>query len=240
MIRASVLHTKDVSAAMNYPESKWAEDLKAKLSEAADLYRECIASHRDRPGAYKLRDHIDPDAEPIDIARIYMLKSLGAVMQAIIQLPEFSDPAGRALMPLHDLAQALRGLNEGRRSELLETRKADQRLRHPVEAQRQALAVALVEFFEQAGLKNAEARNEVARILGKTGFVGRKGGPISAQTLFEWEAQITVEGDGSPRREVLAQYRAVLFPPAECAPTVAEARALALSMAQSLPFQSQI
>ena len=240
MSRASELHTKDVSTAMNYPESEWAEDLKAKLSEAADLYRECLASHRDRPGAYELRDRIDPDAEPIDVARIYMLKSLGAVMGALTKLPEFSDSAGREFMPLHDLAQALRGLNEGRRSELLDTRKAGQRSRHPVEAQRQALAVALVEFFERAGLKNAEARNEVARILGDAGFTGRKGGAISSQTLFEWKEQIRGEDDGSPRQEVLAQYRAVLFPTEMWAPTVAEARALALSMAQSLLFQSQI
>lgn len=240
MIRAPVLHTKDVSAAMNYPESQWAEDLEAKLSEAADLYRECLASHRDRPGAYKLRDHIDSDAEPIDIARIYILKSLGAVMEALFKLPEFSDIAGQALIPLHDLAQALRGLNEGRRSDLLDTRKADQRSRHPVEAQRQALAVALVEFFERAGLKNAEARKEVARILGNAGFVGRKGGPISAQTLFEWKEQIRAEDEMSPRREVLAKYRTVLFPTESWKPSIAEAQTLAQSMAQSLPFQSQI
>lgn len=89
----------------------------------SDEYRQCIASHRDRPGSHELRDRIDADAEPIDVARIYMLKSLGAVMQALCALPEFADSKGDALFPLHDLAQALIGLDEGRRSELLETRK---------------------------------------------------------------------------------------------------------------------
>lgn len=225
---------------MDNSGSEWAKDLKLRLAEAADLYRECLASHNDRPGAYKLRDRIASDAEPIDIARVYILKSLGAVMEELLKLPEFRDTDGLIMQPLHDLAQALLGLNEGRRSELLETRKVMVRKQHPVEAQRQALAVALVEFFEQAGLRNVKARNEVARIFGNAGLVGRKGNPISAQTLFEWRNQIDGEDTDGPRRLILAEFRALLSPSDSYAPSLEEATILAHSMTQSMLINSQI
>lgn len=225
---------------MENPESEWAGDLKGKLAEAAALYRECLASHNDRPGAYELRDRIAADAEPIDIARVYIIKSLGAVMEALLKMPEFKDADGLTMQPLYDLAQALIGLNEGRRSELLETRKVGERTRHPVQFQRQALAVALVEFFERALLSNVKARNEVARIFGNAGLVGRKGGPISAQTLFDWRAQIEGEEPDGPRRLVLAQYRKLFFPTDNYTPSVEEARILAHSMTHSVLFHSQI
>ena len=102
------------------------------------------------------------------------------------------------------------------------------------------MAVALVEFFERAGLKNVEARKEVARILGDAGFVGRKGGPISPQTLFEWQVQITGEEEGSPRRELLAEYRSVLMPDNGWKPSREEARNLARAMTTTVLFESQI
>lgn len=240
LIRVRSLHIEDASGPMTDQFPNWADDLRTKLTEAADRYRNCIASHQGRPGSFELRDRIDPDAEPIDIARIYILKSLGAVMEALLGLPEFGDDGGLVMQPLYDLAQALRGLNEGRRSDLLETRKVAEQTRHPVVAQRQALATALVEFFERAGLSNINARKEVARILGKAGFAGRKGRPISAQTLYEWQTQIEGEEPNSPRRLILAEYRAVLFPTESYSPSIEEARLLTHSMTMSVLFHSLI
>lgn len=225
---------------MGDPKNEWAERLKDKLAEAADGYRQCIASHQDMPGAYELRDRIEANAEPIDVARVYMLKSLGAVMEALMARPELSEPDGNIFLPLHDLAQALRSLNEGRRTELLETRKGVSRLQHPIEAQRQSFAVVLVEVFEQAGLKNVAARSEVAKILGSAGLVGRKGGPVSAQTLFDWQNQINDEDADGQRRQALIECRKVLLPDEDWKPALNEARRLARAVTASLLLNSQI
>jgi len=89
-------------------------------------------------------------------------------------------------------------------------------------------------------LKNVDARKEVARILGGEGLKGRKGGPISPQTLFQWTEQIRGEDENGKRRTSLEEYRAVLSGNVGHVPTVEEAKVAALLVTRSVLFKAEI
>ena len=112
---------------MDSPPPGWVGQLQQTLSGLETEYQLCLACHNDDPAALGVRDRLDTDAEPIDGARIYLARSLGAVLDALCSLPEFSTMNGVGLSPLKDLAVSLLSLNGGNRSPLLETRKVQNR-----------------------------------------------------------------------------------------------------------------
>ena len=222
----------------------WAKELQQALSQFETEYQICLSSHNDEAGAFELRERLEVDAEPIDGARIYLTKALGAVMEALCKLPEFSKMNGVGLGPLRDLAVAMFDLNNGNRSPLLATRKVNSRAMKLGQVERQAGVVSMVRLFEAAGLNNANSRKQVANCFGSAGLSGRKSGtspsPISAQTIFDWQVAIESEASDGPRKRLVAQYAAEFFSKPNFVPTLAEAKVLADYMARSDMFKTRI
>lgn len=175
--------------------SDWAERLSSRLqSREADYLR---LKHAERA----LED--DPE-----VLRVAATKTAGFALLEVIgamrELPEFAGNVGFA--PLHDLAAALSHVVDGGRPAMLQPALgkgdgSDALGRRYVKRH----AVVAVRLLHLVGEKDAAARQMVAQAFTAAGFTGRKGGGVSAKTLFDW-CQVTA-GDADEHEQVIATVR---------------------------------
>jgi hypothetical protein len=141
----------------------------------------------------------DPAAHAHDAdAVLAMADTLAGAMGLLRKLPGFNDNLGVAA--LHDLLAALHTLAEGGKPALLQVNVKgtgqDSVGRRFVKYN----AVMCVRVLVALGQKDKVARDFVAKAFSAAGHRGRKGGPLSAKTLFEWGAECGF-GGGDPDGE---------------------------------------
>lgn len=169
------------------------------------------------------RMKLDPDqignAELIDTdpganALLAAAAALGAVIGALREIPSFQGNIG--LVGLEDLAFALLDLDGGGRPKMLYPRpggksSGDGHGRQMLKTR----ALVCVEILEGSGLTNEVARTNVANLFSAAGHRGRKGGPLSAKTLYEWSYGNDAKAKGAVRSAVKFWKEANPWPPTE-------------------------
>jgi hypothetical protein len=172
--------------------NEWAEKLSKRLNQRQDEYSLLRAGSRS-------------SSTDNELCRVLALKSaalaLVDVLNAMKELPQFAQNNG--LAPLLDVASGLHDLTIGGRPRILERAAGigtgqDGAGKSYVK-RHAAIAVLLL---EAAGLGNTAARKLVARELSGLGFKGRKGGPLSPGTLFDW----VEECRGTPGWDEMKQF----------------------------------
>ena len=140
-----------------------------------------------------------------EVLRVAATKTAGFALLEIIgalrKLPEFEGNEGFA--PLHDLVAALSHVVDGGRPAMLQPAPgkgdgSDALGRRYVKRH----AVVAVRLLHLAGEKDAAARQMVAQAFTAAGFAGRKGGGVSAKTLFDW-CQISA-GDAEEHAQIIS------------------------------------
>ncbi len=146
------------------------------------------------------------DGDPQANATLTVTASLAAVIAALKEIPTFQGNVG--LTGLTDLGHALQDLDRGLRPAMLQPRPdvaspGDGSGRQFVKAH----VVLCVELLELAGLSNAAARKAIAKIFANNGFRGRKGGrrgsPLSPQTVYDWSVAMAKHGADREGRGVI-------------------------------------
>jgi hypothetical protein len=124
--------------------------------------------------------------------------ALAGSMSLLRRLPGFSD--NRGLDALHDLLLALHTLAEGGKPALLQ---ASVKGNGQDTVSRRFLkynAVLCVRVLVDLGLRDKAAREFVAKAFSAAGHLGRKKGPLTAPTIFQWAAECGT-GAGDPNGE---------------------------------------
>jgi hypothetical protein len=156
--------------------SLWSRSLREKLRQRESDYVRLKLGER--------RAEDDPDALRV-LATTTAGLALLEIVTALKQLDAFADNAG--LAPLHDLSAALHHLTEGGKPPMLQPAVVKGDLSEPLALRYvKRHAVAAIELLLEAGLMDAPARRLVAKTFADAGFLGRKGHPLSAGTLFDW------------------------------------------------------
>jgi hypothetical protein len=128
--------------------------------------------------------------------------AFAAVITALKEIPTFSGNVG--LTALTDLGHALQDLDRGLRPPMLQPRSDTKVLGDGSGRQFVKAHVLLcVELLEVAGVKNSRARGDIAVIFSAQGFRGRKGGALSAQSLYEWQTSVAAQGGDQRTREII-------------------------------------
>jgi hypothetical protein len=156
-------------------------------------------------------DRDSGDCDPID-ARIAATsaatQTLIHIMLALDDLPELRGKFSNG--PLPDLIAALDDLKQGKVSEIF--RPAPQ-LKGKNTNKTEMLklrAVTCVAVLERSGSKSTDACKTVSKIFADQKHKGKKGGPISASTLFDWCAELVPNLSGTVQQRILAQTLARL------------------------------
>jgi hypothetical protein len=154
-----------------------------------------IASHGERYFAVMAdRAAHDHDAAAV----LAVADTLAGSISLLRKLPGFEE--NRGLDALHDLLLALHTIAEGGKPALLQTRVKgvgqDPVGRRFIKYN----AVLCVRVLVDLGLRDKAAREFVAKSFTAAGHRGRKGGPLSAATIFEWTTECGA-GCGDPQGE---------------------------------------
>lgn len=157
------------------------------------------------------RMEVDPDetgnedvveGDPQANATLVTTAALAAVLQALREIPTFRGNVG--LQSLSDLTNAMLDLDRGLRPALLQPRPGqtgvgDSAARRNLKAH----VVLCVELLELAGYSNSAARQAIARVFADAGYTGRKGGRLSAKSIFDWGNDLAVQGADREGRRVI-------------------------------------
>jgi hypothetical protein len=175
----------------------WLKRLEAVCRERAESYLKATAQRNHEPGSYS--------EAGVLIETVCLLEATGvlsALASALHELPTFRDnPANVAF---NDLTIALHDLAVGGSPALLQ-RGERNRDRPPVEADTViAYATLSVRLLKEGhDFTDSAARRCVAEIMAKHGIRGRKGGPLSASTLQDWQDTYAAWPVDHPAREAI-------------------------------------
>ena len=185
----------------------WVSRLNGKLVALDTQYQAIAQIRRMRfdPDGTGNADLIDGD--PQSNATLTAAAALAAVVAALKEIPTFQGTVG--LTALTDLGLALADLDQGLRPAMLQPRpdvkaSTDGSGRRMIKAH----VVLCVELLELAGVKNSKARRDVGAIFARHGYKGRKGGPVSAQSIYEWQASVAKHGPDQETRSVIERGHA--------------------------------
>lgn len=157
------------------------------------------------------RMRFDPDetenpelinGDPRTNATMTAAAALGAVVAALKELPNFQGNMG--LTALSDIGIAMADLQQGLRPSLLQPKagsptSGDSLGRRLIKAH----VVLCVELLELAGVNNSRARRDIAAIFSRHGFKGRKSGPLSAASIYEWQNNAAQQGPDMETRSII-------------------------------------
>lgn len=152
---------------------KWACSLLANLEVLGEKYAEANSA----PSL---------ETEAGESRQLLMSTVLRAVGEALKEMPAASKNPGLAV--LHDLEGALLDLHTGKLPPLLQPRDVRGGPTTINTGFVRRHAIACVRILMKSGLKETPACRDVAAIMRKLGYVGRKKGPFSTSALTEWIA----------------------------------------------------
>lgn len=201
----------------------WADCLAAKLEPLVHDYR-VVRSLVDGTAKGEGVDEIDPD-DALGARTFYANQALSRIALALSELPQLRGIIADG--PIPDLLEALDDLRRGQSPSLLRS-SPDQTGKLSTKLDMLKLrAVASVLAVKRTGASDTEARKLVAKVFADAGHKGKKGGPLSAATLFSWCGECEPDLNGSTHQRLLAQHLERL--PSE----LTRAKALALVRAEA-------
>lgn len=190
---------KDTSPGWPDP-TEWVNRLRAMLDERGADYLAATAQRAKNPDSYT------EDGYPIEAActlEVYGIVS--AITRALHELPSFKRHS--AMAALNDLTFALYELAAGGSPLLLKRGEPlfkGAQFGHDSVIGNVALSLRLLKLG--CKFSDAAARKTVAEILARHGFRGKKGGPLSASTLQDWQDKYNGFAADHPVREAI-EYR---------------------------------
>lgn len=178
----------------------WSEQLAAKIADLSKdyvIFRAVAEGKSDDPEAVEA----DPE-EARAMATAVANQVLIEIILTLNEIPVLSAALSGGPMP--DLIAALGDLRSGRNSTFF-TKTPGQKGPNLQSTMMKIRAVACVHTATRAGMIDAEAHSLVAKIFSAAGHRGKKKGPISKTTVFDWCAEITPNHDGKIQQRLLAQ-----------------------------------
>ena len=161
--------------------TEWLNRLDAELRERAVGYLSATAQRNGEPGSYTDDEVLIESACTLHAAGV-----LSSIAKSFYELPTFKDhPATKVL---NDLVIALHDVAVGGTPALLqrgERRDDVAPIGQDTVIGYMALSVRLLR--EGHGFTDAAARAKVAELMARHGFKGRKGSPLSASTIQDWQ-----------------------------------------------------
>ena len=175
----------------------WLKRLEAVCGERAEDYLNATAQRNREPGSYSQTGVL--------IETVCLLQATGvlsALASALHELPSFRD--NPATVALNDLTIALHDFAVGGSPALLQRGERIDGT-GPVETDTViAYATLSVRLLKEGhGLTDSAARRQVAEIMAKHGVRGRKGGPLSASTLQDWQDTYAAWRPDHPARQAI-------------------------------------
>lgn len=180
--------------------SQWLSRLEAESRERAASYLTATAQRNRVANSYTDDEVLIETACTIHAAGV-----LSTIAKSLQELPTFKDHPATTV--LSDLVIALHDLAAGGTPALLQRGKSTNGVapvgQHTVVGY-VALSVRLLK--EGHGFTDAAARSKVAELMAKGGLRGRKGGPISASTLQDWQDEYAALPAEHPVRESIERH----------------------------------
>lgn len=177
--------------------TEWVNRLKAMLDERGSDYLAATAQRGKNPGSYT------DDGLPVEAAcTLHAFGIVSAINRALFELPSFKGHP--AMAALNDLTVALYELAAGGSPVLLKRGEPlfeGAQFGHDSFVGHIALSLRLLKVG--CNFSDTAARKTVAEILARNGIRGRKGGPLSASTLQDWQDKYNGFAADHPVREAM-------------------------------------
>ena len=183
----------------------WANKLATKIADLSadyDVFRSAAEGRSSDPDALEV-DPIESRAWATMIAR----NLLQEIILELDKLPVLHGAFRNG--PMIDLIAALDDLRRGKRSDFF-VLLPGQNLPSTKFIMLKLRAVASVHTAMRSGMNDADARALVAKIFTDAGHTGKKKGPISKSTVFDWCTEMTPNLNGTTEQRILAETLAKL------------------------------
>lgn len=177
----------------------WAAKLAEILTKvSADYQRLRAGAEGTSPEA--IAEEVEP-AVARAAATAAAAQALTQIVLALDQVPELKGQFREG--PIPDLLAALDDVRRGRRSDFF-TPWPQQHQPTTSFSMLKLRAVASVHTGYRAGLDDTRARDLVAKTFSQAGHRGKKKGPISTSTVFDWCGELEPSEDGSVEQRIIA------------------------------------
>jgi len=179
--------------------SNWAANLRASITSITQDYarlRTVAEGGPDVDGTFY--DAADARAAAASAANQVLIH----IVLALDELPELHGAFRGG--PLPDLIAALDDLRRGKSSPFFKPRPGvTSQLSTQIEMLK-VRAVTCASVMMRSGIGSTEACRLVAKTFAAAGHKGKKGGPVSASSVFDWCAELTPDPAGSAAQQIIS------------------------------------